>query len=238
MLAQKPQPLSLKEFMSVSEPRSSLLDIQLPSELLSSLAWRAREACTMVRGAPAAAMLPIIRKEQGGVGRMNLGWLSARRCRDALPADFGVPWTLAFALGTGIFVNAVESRDNGFAELTRATKARRGVGRDSELDLTTSHLAKLHMPLFRKGHAPPRSLWFSHVDAFQRPASLGPLSLHAIQFTPSIWGHGLMWGMHAYTCRNALNTHLGFTEPPRRPEAARQGVDAMAALLNGAWLRS
>ncbi|WP_229908406.1 hypothetical protein [Comamonas sp. JC664] len=137
-----------------------------------------------------------------------------------------------------MFVNAVEARDNGFAELARATKARLGVGREPELDLTTSHLAKLRMSFFRKGHAPLRSLWFSSVGAFQRLASLGPLSLQAIQFTPSIWGLGLMWGLHAYTCRNALNIHLGFTEPPRRPEAPREWWDAMDALLNGAWLRS
>ncbi|AKQ65090.1 condensation domain protein [Myxococcus hansupus] len=231
MLTRRPQPMPLKDFVPVSEQQSSFLDIQLPSELLSSLVARARQERTTVTGALAAAMLLTIRKELGGVGRMNLGWLSPMSYRNALPADFADPSNLAFAFGTGMFVNAVEARDGGFWELARATKANFEAARESELHYTTPHLAKLRMSFFRKEQAPPMSLSFSNMGTFQVPASLGPLSLQEIQFTPSIRGYGPLWVVHAYTFRDALNIHLGFTEPLLRPEAARQWLDSVVALL-------
>lgn len=234
MLLRRPRPMPLKDFAPVEAQRSSFLDVRLPAAVLAPLVVRAREEGTTVTGALASAMLLTIREDLGGEGRVNLGWLSPMSYRDAIPSEFADPSHLAFAFGTGLFVNAVEAPGGDFWALARATKAQFEAARTAELHYTTPHLAKLRMSFFEKEQAPPMSLSFSNMGTFQLPAPLGPLTLREIQFTPSIRGYGPLWVVHAYTYQDALFIHLGFTEPLLRPEAARAWLDAVVARLKGA----
>ena len=233
MMTKKPRPMPITDFAPVSEQQSSFADIRVPAEVLAPLVERAREERSSITAALAAAMLLTIRKSLPGEGPMNLAWLSPISYRNAIQSEFADPSHLAFAFGTGMFVNAVDARGT-FWELARATKANIEDFLQSQLHYTTPHLAKMRLSFFEKEKPPAMVLSFSNMGTFQVADTFGPLTLREIQFTPAIRGYGPLWVVHAYTYREELYIHLGFAQPLLRPEAARAWLDSVVGYLKEA----
>ncbi|MCP3143688.1 phthiocerol/phthiodiolone dimycocerosyl transferase family protein [Pyxidicoccus xibeiensis] len=237
LLTKKPRPLPITDFAPVDEQQSSFEDLRVPADVLAPLVERAREERSSITAALAAAMLLTIRKGLPGEGPMNLAWLSPLSYRNAIQSEFADPSNLAFAFGTGMFVNAVDARNGTFWDLARATKANIEAALASQLHYTTPHLAKLRLSFFEKEKPPAMVLSFSNMGTFQVADAFGPLTLREIQFTPAIRGYGPLWVVHAYTYREELYLHLGFAQPLLRPEAARAWLDSVVGYLRASLAR-
>ncbi|NMO16406.1 hypothetical protein HPC49_09605 [Pyxidicoccus fallax] len=236
MMTKKPRPMPITEFAPVEQQQSSFEHLRLPVDVLAPLVERAREERSSVTAALAAAMLLTIREGLPGEGPMNLAWLSPLSYRNAIQSEFADPSHLAFAFGTGMFVNAVDAKGT-FWELARATKSNIEDALASQLHYTTPHLAKMRLSFFEKEKPPAMVLSFSNMGTFQVADHFGPLTLREIQFTPAIRGFGPLWVVHAYTYRDELYIHLGFAQPLLRPEVARAWLDSVAHRLRASLAR-
>lgn len=237
MMTKKPKPLPLTDFAPVAEQRSSFEHLRVPADILAPLVERAREERSSITAALAAAMLLTIRKGLPGEGPLNLAWLSPLSYRNAIRSDFADPSNLAFAFGTGMFVNAVDAKHDTFWDVARATKANIEEAVQSQLHYTTPHLAKMRLSFFEKQQPPAMVLSFSNMGTFQVADTFGPLTLREVQFTPAIRGYGPLWVVHAYTYREELYIHLGFAQPLLRPEAARAFLDSVVGYLKDSLAR-
>ena len=230
MITKKPKPMPITDFAPIAEQHSSFVDVRLPADTLTALVERARAERSSVTAALAAAMLLSTRKFMDGDDALNLAWLSPLSYRNAIRSDFADPANLAFAFGTGIFVNRVDPAGK-FWDLARATKNKIEHAVKSRLHFCTPHMADFRLNFFKKEKPPAMVLSFSNMGAFDVPEKFGPLTLEEIQFTPALRGFGPLWGVHAYTYRGELYIHLGFAQPLLKPELARQWLASVVELL-------
>lgn len=233
MITKKPKPMPIVDFAPVDEQKSNFADVRLPARILTPLVARAREEGSSITAALAAAMLRSTRVNMDGEDAMNLAWLSPLSYRNAIKSDFADPSNLAFAFGTGIFVNRVDAAGK-FWDLARATKSSIKKAVDSRLHYCTPHMADFRLSFFKKQKPPAMVLSFSNMGTFNVPEEFGPLKLEEIQFTPAIRGFGPLWGVHAYTFRDELYIHLGFAQPLLKEEAAKKWLATVVENLEAA----
>ena len=230
MITKKPKPLPITEFVRPEQQHSTFLDVRLPAATLNKLVERARAEQSSVTAALAAAMLLSARRYMPGEEPLNLAWLSPLSYRNAIRSEFAQPQNLAFAFGTGIFVNRVDTAGD-FWELARATKQKFEKAIKMKLHYCTPHMAEFRLKFFKQEKQPGMVLSFSNMGTFDVPESFGPLSLTDIEFTPALRGFGPLWGVHAYTFREELYIHVGFAEPLIQVAQAREWLDNVVQLI-------